>query len=235
MELFRDDPTLVVRLVQRAFDATLTPMPERLVDRHANLSVDAAQLRRVDPRTADLVLIVRNPKHPSGGAVIIVEVQIGDDPDKLERIASYLGVLIDREHLPIHIGTVALEDRVARKLDTWSFGTAVTISTFVLDRHTVPPLINPQQARKYSQEAVLSAAIHGHRGNLEPVRVALQAVGHLGEDRRRRYTATILAALSNEDFTICVKELPMNRRVEISRIERRSAFFVHGLEEGTRK
>ncbi|MCA9680623.1 MAG: hypothetical protein KC457_00380 [Myxococcales bacterium] len=27
----------------------------------------------------------------------------------------------------------------------------------------------------------------------------------------------------------------MNRRVEISRIERRSAFFVHGLEEGTRK
>ena len=27
----------------------------------------------------------------------------------------------------------------------------------------------------------------------------------------------------------------MNRRVEISRVERRSAFFVHGLEEGTRK
>ena len=237
VELFRDDPTLVVSLVRRAFGATLTPMPERLLDRHATLSV--AVRGRLRQRIADLVLIVRDPEHPDGGTVIIIEVQLQDSRLKRERIASYLALLIERENLPIHIGIVALEERVAERLATWTVGTAVTISTFVLDRRSVPPLLDPETARKHPQEAVLSAALHGYRGDLRPVRVALDAVADLPVEKRSRYTATILAALSDEDHAICIKELPMDRQVEISHIERRSAFFVHGkregLEEGTRR
>ena len=171
--------------------------------------------------------------------MIIIEVQLQDSRLKRERIASYLALLIERENLPIHIGIVALEERVAERLATWTVGTAVTISTFVLDRRSVPPLLDPERARKHPQEAVLSAALHGYRGDLRPVRVALDAVADLPVEKRSRYTATILAALSDEDHAICIKELPMDRQVEISHIERRSAFFVHGkregLEEGTRR
>ncbi|MCA9682006.1 MAG: hypothetical protein KC457_07400 [Myxococcales bacterium] len=233
VELFRDDPTLVVRLVQRAFGATLTPMPERLLDRHATMSV--ASLSRAKQRIADLVLIVRDPEHPDGGAVIVIEVQLQNSRIKRRRIASYLALLIEREHLPIHIGTVALEDRVAENLATWTVGTAVTISTFVLNWRSVPPLIDLAEAHEHPQEAVLSATLHGYRGDLRPVRVALDALANLPVEKRSSYTATILAALSDEDHATCIKELPMDRQVEISHIERRSAFFVHGLEEGTRK
>ena len=230
VELFRDDPSLVVRLVERAFDTTITPMPERLLDRHPTLSVPA--LGRMKQRVADLVLIVRDPEHPDGGAVIIIEVQLQDRRLKRERIASYIMLLIEREHLPVHIGIVALEERVAEKLATWTVGTAMTFSTFVLDRRSVPPLLDLAEACNRPQEAVLSAALHGYRGDLRPVRVALDAVADLPVEKRSSYTATILAALSDEDYAICIKELPMDRQVEISHIERRSAFFVHGKREG---
>ena len=220
-----------------AFGATLTPMPERLLDRHATMSV--ASLSRAKQRIADLVLIVRDPEHPDGGAVIVIEVQLQNSRIKRRRIASYLALLIEREHLPIHIGTVALEDRVAENLATWTVGTAVTISTFVLNWSSVPPLIDLAEAHEHPQEAVLSATLHGYRGDLRPVRVALDALADLPVEKRSSYTATILAALSDEDYAICIKELPMDRQVEISHIERRSAFFVHGkregLEEGTRR
>ena len=235
VELFRDDPTLVVRIVRRAYGAKLTTMPKRLVDRHASLNLDAKLLRRIDPRTIDLVLIVKHKAHPDGGAVIIIEVELGDRPIKRRRIAGYVGTLADREGLPIHIGAVALQDRVARKLATWSLGTALKIETFVIDRRSVRPLIDLETARKYPQEAVLSATIHGYHGNLEPVRTALAVVAELPNEQRQRYTATMMAALSKENYAICKKELPMHRQIELSRLERTRGMFLSGLEEGLEK
>lgn len=230
--LFRADPQLVVDLVAHGYGLRLTPTPGMLLDRHADLAVDADRHLRVNARCVDLVLVCEDPSHPEGGAVIALEVQLDVDRDKRQRITTYLALLADRHKLPVHLVIVALRDRVARDLATWRLGTALEVHSFILDRHLVPSGIDLEAGHQRPSLAIYAGAMLGFHGDLEAARVGLEVALAQPQPDRQRYAATILAALTQPRRAIFLGALPMYIQRELSQLERESGTFLTGLEEG---
>lgn len=232
VSLFRDDPSLVVELARQVYGLRLTPTPERLNDRHAEFAGDARVHLRVYARYIDLVLVIEDPAHPDGGVVIIVEVQLDDDPIKRRRIAGYVGMVVDRHGLPVHIGAVALKDRVSRKLATWTVGTAMTVRSLVFDRFSIPQVKSLETARRRPSMAILSGIVHGHHGDLATVYTALRLARELPPALRQRYTAGVLAALPEQRRAIFMGALPMYQARPVSQLERSCGTFIVAKREG---
>jgi hypothetical protein len=93
-------------------------------------------------------------------------------------------------------------------------------------------VITPEQARARPAAAVLVAALHGARRNIDMARTAIAAIQHLPERQRHRYTATILAALPKRQRAIVMEELPVNERNALWAIEKRSGTYQLGRKEG---
>lgn len=233
--LLRADPQLVIDLVALGHGVHLTTRPELLVDRHTELGVDGRQLLQVNARSADLVLVAEDPEDPEGGCVIVVEVQLDDAPDKRWRIPTYVASLADRHRLPVHLVVVALRDRVARRLATWSLGTALGIRSFILDRRSTPGAKGTKSSLSRPSAAIFAGAIHGFHGDLEAARVGLMAALALPQPDSQRYAATILAAQSPACRAIFLGALPMQVQGQISQLEREGGSFLAGREEGRRE
>lgn len=104
----------------------------------------------------------------------------------------------------------------------------------MLDADNVPPM-NLEQARARPTAAVLAAALHGVRGNIEVARIAIAAIMDLPERQRDRYAQTILAALPVRQRDIVRKELPVKQRDELWEIEKRSGTYHEGRKEGRKE
>lgn len=235
VSLFRDDPELIVALVEHRYGLRLTSRADLLIDRHAEFAVDARHYLHVNPRSIDLVLVIEDPEHPDGGVAIIVEVQLDHDPDKRRRIACYLGLVVDRHDLPVHVGVVALKDGVARNLARWKVGSALTVETFVIDRRCVPKMKCLAEARRWPTMAILSGAVHGFHGDLEAARIGLTVALEQERSCRARYAATVLAALSDERRAIFLGALPKMQRQQLSQLERESGTYLFGVREGRKE
>jgi hypothetical protein len=96
----------------------------------------------------------------------------------------------------------------------------------------VVSLMTPDRARAHPAAAVLVAALHGARRNIDMARIAIAAIQHLPEHQRHRYTATIVAALPEPQRTTLIEELPMNDRNPLWGIEKRSGTYQLGLSNG---
>jgi hypothetical protein len=95
--------------------------------------------------------------------------------------------------------------------------------------------MTPKQARARPAAAVLVAALHGSRGNIDMARIAIAAIKRLPERRRQGYAATILAALPKRQRDTLMKELPVNERNALWEIEKRSGTYQLGRKEGRKK
>ncbi|NVB40390.1 hypothetical protein G6O69_21300 [Pseudenhygromyxa sp. WMMC2535] len=232
VSLFLFDPSLVVRLVRGIDGRVLTTTPNRLVDRHTAFYRDAQRVLRVLPRTMDLLLMLEDPAHPGGGTMIIVEVQLDDDPIKRRRIAAYLGLLVDRHDLPVHLGIVSLKDRVSRNLATWEIGSALKIQPYLFDRRSVPRVESVARGLLHPTDAILSGALHGHHGDLEVAVTALEVARQQPAQLRQRYTATVLAALSEANRQNILGAMPVEERMQVSQLERECGTFLAGRREG---
>lgn len=200
------------------------------IDRRTELDHDGKRARQIDPRYPDLVLVYRDPLDPRRGIVMCIEAQKKNDPDKYARTVMYQALLLDEHGLPICVVFVSFSNSFSASARGWSTRRP-SVDAIVLDVETVP-LMTLEQARLRPTAAVLAGALHGFRGNIEAVRIAIAAIRDLPKRQRGRYTRTLLAALPEQHHTTLTQELPMEQRDELWEIEQRSGTYHLGLRTG---
>lgn len=225
MSLLRDDPWLAHDLLGLGRPVDGTP-----IDRSNELDVDGRRPLQLHPIYPDLVLVYSDPNDPEQGIVIFAETQLEADPDKRWRLLAYQGLLAYLHELDVQVVVVSFSPAYSRMVRSWAHRSP-RIDAMILDADTVGPM-TLDQARAHPTAAVLVAALHGARGNIDMSRIAIEAIAHLPEQQRHRYTITILAALPPAQREILSEELPVNERNALWEIERRSGTFQLGRREG---
>jgi hypothetical protein len=223
--LFRDAPWLGFDLLglERPIDGTP-------IDRSNELDVDARRPLQINPIFPDVVLVYKDPNNPEHGIVIFIEAQLEADPDKRWQILGYQGLLALLHHLDVHAVIVSFSRAYSRLVRSWA-DRSPSIDALILDADTVS-VMTLDQALAYPAAAVLVAALHGARGNIDMARIAIAAIEHLPEEQRHGYTATILAALPLRQRAKLIEELPVNERNALWAIEKRSGTYQIGRQEG---
>ncbi|WP_052557202.1 Yae1 family protein [Enhygromyxa salina] len=225
LELFRHDPWLAFDLLGVERPVVGTPIDRR------------AEVERNNPKRAgqvlsnfpDLVLV-----HEDGtrGVVICVEAQGKLDLKKRWLLPYYQAALAKDHKLPTWIVVVSYCDRVSEQLAAWKVGHPPAVNVLLLDAHTVAPILDVKRGQAWPTAAVLGAALHGCRGNLEAARAGLQSILKLPNERRDSYRATLWAALPKPMQALLKEEMTVEQREEIWDVERRSGAFSYGHEEG---
>jgi hypothetical protein len=177
-----------------------------------------------------LVMIYRDPLNRHHGIVICFEAQKKNDPDKYARTVMYQALLLDEHELPVWVVFVSFSRAFSISAKGWATRRP-PVDAMILDVETVP-CMTLEQARERPTAAVLAGALHGFRGNIEAVRIAIAAIHHLPKRQRGRYIRTLLAALPEQHRTTLRKELPMEHRDELWEIEQRSGTYRVGLRTG---
>jgi hypothetical protein len=227
VSLLCDDPWLGFDLLGVARPVNGVP-----VDRRADLDHETDDATKSKMRYVDVVLVVRDPANRKLGIVMVVEVQLELSDDKYWRISGYLGALQDAHELPAILVFVSFSRRVSRAARNWGDGPGLRFDMLLLDADTVPLIDTLEAARARPTAAVLVAALHGCRGNLDAARMGIAACQHLPGKQRRRYIATILAAVPKRAREVLKGEMTVEQRNELWEIERRSGTYLLGLENG---
>lgn len=228
LSLFEDDPWLGLDLfgIER-------PVAGPPIDRANTLNRDGKRPWQINPVYPDLVLVFRDQTDPKKGVVLCLEAQRENEPDKFWTIILYIGLLAAKHKLPVVVVIVSLSRAFSRLARSWTRG-LLKIEALVLDVETVAPM-TPKQARARPTAAVLAAALHGAKGNVEAARTALAAIRHLPEEQRHRYTSLILAALPIRKRAALLEEIPMQQRDKLWEIEKRSGTYHVGRKAGRKE
>jgi hypothetical protein len=196
VRLFRDRPEMAARLLARVARGKVPPFHEARVAR-ADMPDD-----RVAEYHADLVV----EHYDARGAPrmgVVVEVQLGRDPDKPFTWPYYCAALRARLRCPAHLLVVAPDPRVAR----WAARPVPmghrgwTFTPLVLGPSAIPVVTDARAASQEPELAVLSAIAHAGEGG-DPAlgervaRAALQAALRLDDDRAEAYIRMVLRAAS---------------------------------------
>lgn len=225
VSLCRDDPWLGHDLlgIDRPVEGTPVARPNEL-------DVDGSRALQVNPIFPDAVLVYIDPDDPEHGIVIFVEAQLRADPEKRFQILGYQGLLALRYRVDVHIVIVSFSRAYSRLVRRWA-SCLPRIDALILDADTVP-VMTLEQARARPAAAVLVAALHGRRRNIDMARLAIEAIQDLPPPQRHGYTATILAALPKRQRDTLIEELPVEERNALWEIEKRSGTYQLGREEG---
>lgn len=223
-----DDPWLGLDL--RGLERPVDGIP---IDRANTLDRVATESGQVNPVYPDLVLVLRDPNDPKRGVVLCIEAQRRGDLAKIRQIALYVVLLEAKYKLPVVAMVVSFSRAFSRQVRSGTHW-PLKREPLVLDADNVPPM-TLEQARARPTAAVLAAALHGARGNIEVARTALAAIQHLPAPQRDSYSSTILAALPKRQRAILMKELPVNQRDQLWDIEKRSGTFHVGRQEGRKE
>jgi hypothetical protein len=228
LSLYRDDPWLAHDLLGLGRPVDGTP-----IDRSNELDVPGRRALRINPIYPDVVLVYIDPDDPELGIVIFIEAQLEADPEKRWQILGYQGLLALLYRVDVHVVIVSFSRAYSRLVRRWA-SCKPRIDAMILDADTVG-VMTPKQARARPAAAVLVAALHGSRGNIDMSRIAIAAIQRLPERRRQGYTATILAALPMRQRYTLTKELPVDERNALWEIEKRSGTYLLGCKEGRKK
>jgi hypothetical protein len=175
-------------------------------------------------------MVYRDPLDSKRGFVICFEAQKRNDPGKYARTVMYQALLLDEHGLPIWVVFVSFSRAFSRSARSWA-ARRPPVNVNVLDVESVP-CMTLEQARQRPTAAVLAGALHGFRGNIDAVRIAIAAIQDLPKRQRDRYIRTLLAALPEQHRTTLTQELPMEHRDELWEIEQRSGTYRLGLRTG---
>lgn len=145
---------------------------------------------------ADLVVCYAGGKQP---LVVVVEVQLGIDPDKKYSWPVYVSLLRARFRCETQLLVVAPRRAVARwARSPISIGNGAIFTPTVLGPDTIPVITDPAQARSAPELSVLSVLTHGKGEVEQAVRIglaSLAAVEALEPERGVLYFDLILTAL----------------------------------------
>lgn len=166
-----------------------------IVARRAEVDRDAEQILKINPSLPDLVLVHRDETDPTCGIVITVEAQKETDRLKRWRLPVYQALLAEEYELQTWLVVISFCPLLSATMATWRDGPPPKVDTLVLDADVVPVPRSLEEARARPAAAILAAALQRYRGDLAAARLGVRVASELPEKRKRRYTATILAAL----------------------------------------
>jgi hypothetical protein len=193
VSLFRENPTLGLRLLQSAADVSLPP--------GARARLHAAQLTDLRPPeyAADAASLIEDESGNVLGA-IVTEVQLSPDDLKPSSWLSYTAMLHRSLLVPVTVLAVAITDEMAR----WCARPyrydhlGSTFRPLVIGPSGIPRIIDVEQAKALPELALLSVAAHGREPGAEAIGIAaFLAAGVLDTDRGARYADIIMAWLSD--------------------------------------
>jgi hypothetical protein len=227
ISLLCDDPWLAFDVHGRERPVDGTP-----IDRRADLEHETDDPEKPKMRYADGVLVVRDPNNINRGVVIDIEVQRKRSKGKRWRISGYLGALEDAHELPAVLELASFSPAFSREARSWADGPGTCFDTLLLDIDTVHVPATLEAALARPTATVLAAALHGCRGNLDAVRMGIAVCQDLPEKKKRRYIATMLAAVPKRLRGSLMKGMNVEQENELWDIERRGMSYSLGLEHG---
>ncbi|CAN98586.1 MULTISPECIES: hypothetical protein [Sorangium] len=193
VELFKNRPTLAAEMLH---DALGHPVPT-----FTEARVESSDLTEIVPsdRRADVVVVLLVGEQQQPAMAIVVEVQLGVDPDKPYVWPVYVTQTRARHRCPTGLLVVTINAAMARwsarPIDTGHPGW--TLTPLVLGPQRVPVVTDAGQAKAAPEVAVLSAMAHGQSDAAEAIGVAfLAAAPGLDEERRAVYGDLVLSSLN---------------------------------------
>lgn len=188
--LFRNRPTLAADFLRDMFHET--------VPSFTRTQVVSADLTEAIPaeRRSDLVVLF---EAEAPVFAVIVEAQLGRDPEKRYAWPVYVAGVWARHHCPAWLLVVTVEPEMvtwcSRPIEVGHPG--YVLKPLVLGPEGVPVVTDAEQARAAPEVAVLSAMAHGQGEAGEAIGVAfLAAAVGLDEDRRAVYGDLVLSSLN---------------------------------------
>ena len=179
VELFTRDPEAAVGLLRASGKITI---PE-----YDQIEVVPAELRELVATTVlvDVVILLRQKKPV---LILLVEVQLARDDDKLYTWPYYITGLRLRYRCPACLLVYTLDDTVAswcsQTIETGQPGNSFV--PVVVGPKNVPRIVSKEEAKQRPYLAVLSALAHGHEPeNEEIAKAAWAGIEPLSEDERR--------------------------------------------------
>jgi hypothetical protein len=158
----------------------------------AQTSIDLSQVASTEYR-ADAVVVLRDASD-AAVAALIVEVQLGIDPDKKRTWPVYVTTLHHKLDCPGLLVVVTPSERVAR----WASQPipighpGFCLEPIVIELHSVPRVVEPTLLQALPELGVLSTLANPDFDVAIP---ALSAASGLPEDRAKLYCDVIMAAL----------------------------------------
>jgi hypothetical protein len=227
VELFRNRPVLAAELLAEALSV---PLP-----RFTEARIEAADLTDIIPREmrADLLVLLVEERPV---LVIIVEVQLQWDPDKLFAWPAYVAGARARYRCPACLLVVtpdaALASRLAKPIELGPGQGCVV--PLVLGPAGVPVVTDLAEATRRPELAVLSALAHGQTDvGLEVAAVALAASTGVEDAERKVLYADLVLSSLGEAARRALEELGKMRNYEYqSEVVRE--LVAKGREEGLR-
>jgi len=206
VEMFRENPSMALLLLEQTLHLPIPP--------HTSITVVEAALDQLVPIEfrADLVLEVKQGEQVV--FAIVLEVQLGEDPDKKSTWPVYLTVTRARRRgCPACVLVVAPNAKVAawaaKPIELALPGD--TIPPRVLGPLELPLVTDPAEVRRQPEVAVLSAMAHGNEPNgLKVVMAALGGLAGFDEATAKVYRALIYGALG-EALRRKVDEMDLQR------------------------
>ncbi|XXT17191.1 hypothetical protein WME94_43895 [Sorangium sp. So ce429] len=193
VELFKNRPTLAAEMLQDALGQPVPTFTEARVE-----SSDLAEIVPSD-RRADVIVVLLVGEQQRPAMAIVVEVQLGVDPDKPYVWPVYVSQTRARHRCPTWLLAVTVDAEIARwcarPIEMGHPGW--TLTPLVLGPAGVPVVTDAEQARAAPEVVVLSAMAHGQEEVGEAIGVAfLGAVPGLDEERRTLYWDLVLSSLN---------------------------------------
>ncbi|MGK3959331.1 hypothetical protein WMF38_40585 [Sorangium sp. So ce118] len=193
VELFKNRPTLAAEMLQ---DALGQPIPA-----FTEARVESSDLAKIVPsdRRADVIVVLLVGEQQRPAMAIVVEVQLGVDPDKPYVWPVYVSQTRARHRCPTWLLAVTVDAEIARwcarPIEMGHPG--LTLTPLVLGPAGVPVVTDAEQARAAPEVVVLSAMAHGQEEVGEAIGVAfLEAAAGLDEERRTLYWDLVLSSLN---------------------------------------
>lgn len=188
-EMFRSHPELAAEIVDRSLGISLPRY------REARLRSETVTEDRLAELSADAVVEYWAAER---NFAVIVEVQNDPDKDKPYSWPFYLMGLRYRLKCPVKLLVVCTSRRVAawasRPIDLDHPG--MTLRPIVLGPDQIPQVLEPDEAARSPELAVLSALAHGHREDAgKTLESLIDAYGVLDDDHRALYHDVVSAVL----------------------------------------
>ncbi|WP_044986166.1 hypothetical protein [Sorangium cellulosum] len=193
VELFKNRPTLAAEMLHDALGQPVPAFTEARV-----VSSDLTEVLPSD-RRADVIVVLLVGELERPAMAIVVEVQLGVDPDKRYVWPVYVVQTRARNRCPTQLLVVTIDAEIARwcsrPIDTGHPG--LTLAPLVLGPEGVPVVTDAEQAKASPEVVVLSAMAHGQGEAAEAIGVAfLAAAAGLDEERRALYGDLVLSSLN---------------------------------------
>ena len=178
--LFRNRPRLAAELIGGSLGAPVPAFREARVEDASLGSVTPTELQ------ADLVVRLEGDRPTA----LVVEVQLGKDPDKTWSWPAYVATLRARLRCETMLVVVCVDEAVAtwcaRPILLGAPGNVVT--PLVVGPRAVPEVTDPEQAMAAPELAVLSVLAHGQSAAAEAIgKAALAAAARLDDARAALY------------------------------------------------